>query len=120
MELLGLDIAEEVADAMGDDLLPATLYRRTHVDGSDPTDASSVTTVVLDARGFKDDYKEYQIDGKQIVQGDVKVCLLGATITGLIPPQSGDLVQIDGSTWTIIRVGTDPAKALYVCQSRGL
>ena len=125
-KLFGVDIAAIVDKAMSASLLPATL---THITpgtrGADSTAGTQPTETTHAARGIVDEYSRGEIastsdrtDGTMIVFGDKKILLIGDSISPTAEPESGDRIEIEGSTYSIIHVGRDPAKATYVCQSR--
>lgn len=62
-------------------------------------------------------YREYQIDGTTVVQGDVKAMIPAIAVT----PKAGDIL-VDGSTrYTIIDPGTvkpGPTEIMHVMQLR--
>lgn len=118
-KLFGVDIAAIVDKAMSAGLLPVTL---THITpgtrGADSTAGTQPTETTHAARGIVDDYSRGEIDGTMIVFGDKKILLIGDSISPTAEPESGDRIEIEGSTYSIIHVKRDPAKATYVCQSR--
>lgn len=47
---------------------------------------------------------------------DVKVMIVGTSIE--VEPLKGDTVTVGGRSWSLIRVDTDPARAMWTCQAR--
>ena len=106
---------------MGPGLLPATLVRSTPGTRTAAATGSGTnpTTTSHSARGVVGDYTDYQMDGTLVQRGDRWVLLLASTITGLAVPQPGDKVTIQGATYLVVRVKSDPANATYTAQVRG-
>jgi hypothetical protein len=119
--LFGVDIAAEINRGLGPGLLDATL---TVVTGAARTAGSltggtNPTTTSHTAKGFLDDYKDFQIDGTIVQRGDRMVVLLGASIDPAAVPTAGDRVTIEGESFNIVNVERDPAAATYTMQVRG-
>lgn len=71
------------------------------------------------ARGWLEAYDEKLVDGTTVLQGDVKISLLAATIASAQRPQTGDKITIEGTTYRVIAVpGRDPDAAVYKAQAR--
>lgn len=126
--LFGVDIAGEINKALGPGLLDATLTKvvaGTRTGGS-LTAGTNPTTTTHTAKGFIDEYSDFQRGGQTpgdedntlIQDGDRKVTLLGESIDPAAVPEAGDRVTIEGTEFRIIRVKRDPAGATYECQSR--
>lgn len=47
---------------------------------------------------------------------DVKMMIVGTSIE--VDPLKGDTVTVGGRSWSLIRVDTDPARAMWTCQAR--
>ena len=47
---------------------------------------------------------------------DVKLMIVGTSIA--TEPLKGDTVTLNGRSWALIRVDTDPARAMWTCQAR--
>ena len=47
---------------------------------------------------------------------DVKLMIVGTSIA--TEPLKGDTVTLKGRSWALIRVDTDPARAMWTCQAR--
>lgn len=118
-KLFGVDVAKEVAKGMASGLLPVTLTVVTPgTRGTPITAGTNPTRVGYPCRGLVEDYSEGQIDGEFVLQGDRRVMILGGTLPDGVVPKGGDEVTIQNRTYGIVRVGTDPANAVYSCQSR--
>ena len=121
-KLLEGGIAKQVYKAMkaAKMTLPATLIKVTPGTrtpgaisaGTNPTETSYA------CRGFVADYTAIEMQNTLIQRGDRKVVLLGASIASAQTPATDDKVTIDGATYRIITVNSDPAKATYTCQAR--
>ena len=119
-KLFGVDIAGLINKAMGGLLLPATLHsvtQGTRTPGS-LTGGPNPTETDHTCRGFVSGYKDHQIDGTIIRQGDRKVTLLGASIKPAAVPKPNDRVTIEEAAYTVIAVTRDPAAAIYELQAR--
>jgi hypothetical protein len=71
------------------------------------------------AKGWLDDFDNREIDGTIVVQGDRKIMLLGTSIASSKIPAPDDEVSIGGSKYRIRRVESDPANAVFICQTLG-
>lgn len=104
-------------------LLPLTLAHDTPTTRTIGDLASGLhpNTSTATARGFIDDYKVGQIDGTLIKVGDMKVLIIGDSISPALVPVPGDRITIEGRTRTIVKDGVtrDPDAATYTCQVRG-
>jgi hypothetical protein len=124
--LFGADIAGDLADAMGDDLMPITLVRKTRSALSDnPTGPGTTSTATHTARGFKESYRLSLVDGEAIKRGDIKVSILGDTIKPALAPNvepgPNDRITIGGRTYAVVALDSvDPDAAVYVVQCRGV
>lgn len=119
-KLFGTDIPALINKAMGKLLLPVILHsvtQGTRTAGSLTGGANPVETDHT-CRGFINDYRDHQIDGTIIRQGDRKVTVLGASIAPAAVPKPNDRVTVEGATYTVVAVKRDPAGATYEMQSR--
>lgn len=64
------------------------------------------TTTRYDGSGFRDTYKQSDIDGSRIKQGDVKLLISPVLLTGadMPKPVSQDNILFDGDTYTVQNV----------------
>lgn len=78
------------------------------------------TTQTFAATGLVTDYTAFELQGEQILVGDRKVLLFGASIEGGATPAPGDRIAIGGETLTIVTGGvtSDPVQAAWICQTR--
>lgn len=83
------------------------------------TAGTNPTTTSYAAKGWIDDFDNHEIDGTIVIVGDRKIMLLGASIAGGKTPSPDDQVIIAGSKYRVRRVMSDPANAVYVCQTLG-
>jgi hypothetical protein len=120
--LFGIDMAGVINEAMGADLLPATLTRPvpgTRASGSlSGGETVGATSAAYPCRGFCEDYTAREIDGTHVRIGDRKILLLGGSLPDAIDPQPGDTIAIEGTSWRVQRVERDPAAATFTCQGR--
>jgi hypothetical protein len=121
-DIFGVDLAGEIADAMGDGLLPGRLKHYTY--GSRTTgslsDGQAASFRRYNFRGIQTDYKTTEIDGTRVIRGDKRVLIIGGTLPSGIVPGPDDEVEIEGRTLRIVALERrDPAAATYVVQARG-
>jgi hypothetical protein len=121
--LFGIDMAGVINEAMGADLLPATLTRPvpgTRAGGSlSGGETVGATSTAYPCRGYCENYRTREIDGTLVRVGDRKIMLLGGSLPDAIDPQPGDLIAIEGATWRVVNgVERDPAAATFICQGR--
>ncbi len=118
MELFGVDIAEEIADAFEGDLLPAVLSSKTYGerDPNNPTGGIPSTSTDYPTEGIVTGYAERFIDGTTIREGDRRVTLLGKPLP--VEPSQGDRVTIESLSYDILSVNRDAAAATYICHCR--
>lgn len=120
-DIFQADIAGRIGRALGPKMLPATLIEVTPGQRSAGNLSGGRNPIETPhaARGFVDDYGDDQIDGTRIKKSDRIVTLFGATIENQKVPVADWKIQIEGSTYLIVRVKRDPAGATYECQARG-
>ena len=125
--LFGLDIAGIVSDAIAGagNLRPATLVKVTPgtrtvgslSTGTNPTQASYTTQGVFEPT-TKGDWNGSSWDMTRREVGTVT--LLGKPLTAAgVVPEAGDLVTIEGATYSISAVSRDPSAASYTCTVTG-
>lgn len=123
MGLLDGDLAQQIYEGFRGKLLTG-IIRQEAIPSSgaldsygDPIDAQDVDTAI---EGFSAAYNDAFRARAGIPEQDVKVCIFANSCPG-ITPSKDDKVRIDRagvSTWFQLRkVGIDPAKAMWVCQS---
>lgn len=121
-ELFGIDVSGLIHEAMSDGLVALTLthYSVGTRDSSDPTAGTNETSTSHSGKGFRESYRDSQVDGTLIEKGDRKISIIGDSITPTVVPAPGDEITIQGETLRIVEggVSTDPASAVYVCQTR--
>lgn len=113
-------IAKKIAKALGKQLFPVTLHSVTTgtrtpgglTGGTNPSQTDHT------CRGFVSDYKDHQVDGTIIRQGDRKVVILGDSISPVAVPKPNDKVTVESHVYVVIRVNRDPAGATYTLQAR--
>ena len=119
--LFGVDISGLIKKHLAPGLVDATLVKvtpGTRTPGS-LTGGTQPTTVSHPCKGFIDVLNRNRVDATLTEEGDVLIVLIGDTIDGGdTVPAPGDRISILGTTYGIVIVNTDPAKAVYSCQSR--
>jgi len=86
--------------------LELSLVRVTTGDYDPETGTTPVTTVQYDGSGFRENYKQSDIDGSRIKQGDVKFLISPVLLNAADMPQpvSQDKILFDGDTYTVQNV----------------
>ena len=85
---------------------------------------ATVVPTVYTTKGILLSYKDYNVDGTMVMQGDRKL-ILSTTATwspSAILPVPGDQVSVSGAIWNVINVNQialQGAKVSYVLQMRG-
>jgi len=122
-KLFGLDIDKLVFDGVKSaGGLPSVTFTKV-VQGARTAGASlsgpTETTTTHTGQGFFESLRKTTFDETVVEKGDKVVAILGASITPTAEPAPDDEVTIEGETLRIVAVETDPAKALWLCLSRG-
>lgn len=83
--------------------LELSLLRVTTGEYDPDTGTTTVTTVQYDGSGFRENYRQKDIDGSRIKQGDVKILVSPLLLDGTDTPQpiSQDKILFDGDTYTV-------------------
>lgn len=83
--------------------LALTLKRTTQGEYDPGTGGSTPTVEVFDGSGFRENYKQSDIDGTRIKQGDFKILISPVLLDGsnMPQPKSLDTIAFDGDTYTI-------------------
>ncbi|MCO7546170.1 hypothetical protein [Stutzerimonas nitrititolerans] len=86
--------------------LEMALIRTIEGDYDPVTGGTSTTTDQYDGSAFRDIYRQDDIDGTYIKQGDVKLLVSPAQLNGADMPEPGtqDRIQFDGGAYTIVSV----------------
>lgn len=86
--------------------LELSLLRVTTGEYDPDTGTTPVTTVQFDGSGFRENYRQQDIDGSRIKQGDVKILVSPLLLDGADIPQpiSQDKILFDGDTYTVQNV----------------
>lgn len=122
MSLLQGYLAQELYNGFRGKLLRATLWRAAPdvSAGLDDRGDPNLTTIFTWAcQGFVEDYSDIFRLRAEIPETDSKVNIFAKSLPAGIAPLKDDKVQMPaGQTWWQLRkVATDPATALWVCQS---
>jgi len=121
--LFGIDISGAVKRAMAGGLPRAKLLKASA--GARSASASTaglpITYRQFPCRGFEDSSEETRRQGTAVHQSGRLVLLIGDTLPRGIFPSPGDRIEILGETLEIVGdgVATDPARAVYICATRG-
>jgi hypothetical protein len=120
IKLFGIDIAKEVNDALGKEILPAVLHVRTFgARLAPPATGQAITTTTYACKGFIEDFDLRLMKGTLVEEGDRKAVILGGSLPDGIVPRTKDQVTIEGHQYNVIHVGRDPAGAVYTMVVRG-
>jgi len=120
-KLFGVNIGKIIKDAVGPGVLAATLIKKTPGtrNPADPTAGTNPTSTSYACRGFIDTQAVKNLDGTLVEDGTKKIVLIGDTISGgSVAPDTGDLITIENTTYSIDRIDRDPAAATYTCIAR--
>lgn len=124
MGILDGQLAQAVYDGFKGRLLKGTLRREVIGDSSgldELGDAVAPEPVSWGAQGFTDEYSDFFKAQAGIPTTDLKVCIFAKSLPAGVRPQKDDkvsLTQAGVTTWYQVRkVMTDPATALWTCQS---
>lgn len=131
--LFGADIAGAILGALGSQVLDAVLTRKTPgTRGPGAITAGQTvgeTTTSYPCKGFTDQWRRSNLGstaeryggrtGTLVEENDRKIVLLGASLPDDIDPQEGDVIQIEGQSFTIVgAIDRDPAGATFACRGR--
>jgi hypothetical protein len=83
--------------------LELTLMQTVHAEYNPATGGSASTVQSFDGSGFRENYKQSDIDGTRIKQGDFKILISPVLLDGsdMPQPKSLDTIAFDGETYTI-------------------
>ena len=114
-------LAKTIGKAMGALFYGCTVVRETP--GSieppfAPWNPAPPSTTLHGCKGMVDTYSLYERQNTLIQSGDVKILILAASLP--IAPTPEDKVTIRGVTYSILDVSTDPARAVWTLQGRGV
>jgi hypothetical protein len=86
--------------------LELTLTRTTQGEYDPATGGSTPTVQSFDGSGFRENYKQSDIDGTRIKQGDFKILISPVLLNGsdMPKPESQDRIMFDGDIYTIQNV----------------
>ncbi len=122
--LFGIDIAGFVADAIGPQLLDATLivYTSGARDPQNLTAGPQRSANQYTCKGFWEDYSSFLVTTRPengIEASDRKAVLIGDTIPAGVELKEGDQIEIEGFALSFLRwESRDPAGAVYVAHCR--
>lgn len=108
-------IAKQVAAGLKSVMLPAVLTRTTQ-GAYDPITDTFTDPVIASfpCRGMVERYSTYTESARALMPSHRKVVLLAATLG--TTPALNDKVTIQGETFTVQRIDTDPARATWELQ----
>lgn len=110
-------IRNEIGNAFGDTSLffsDATLQRPTGSGGGWTRDTGQ--SLGISCKAMVEAYSDHLRAVADIPDTDVKLMIIGTSIK--LTPRKGDVVTLGADSWALIRVDTDPARAIWTCQAR--
>ena len=110
------EIRSEIGNAFSDPALffsPSTLTCVTGSGGG--WNEPETTTVTHPCMAMVEAYSDHLRAVASIPGEDVKLMIVGTSIA--VVPLKGDTVTVGGRNWALIRVDTDPARAMWTCQA---
>jgi hypothetical protein len=114
------NLPQTIFAAFNGKLLNGTLWRYVIGESGNLTDQGDPiegTPTTWSMQGFVDDYDAAYRQRAGIPEGDAKVSVFGASLPSGIAPRRDDRINMQGQWWQVRKIATDPAQALYVCQS---
>ncbi len=117
--LFGINVAKLIADNFRGQLNVGTLTVITHGARTNSTSGRSQSPANSTFDGLLTNYKDEEVDGTLVEEGDRKVLIIAGTLNPVVIPKSKDRVTIEGVEFEIKRVMRDPAAATYTLQVRG-
>ena len=122
--LFGANISKIIANALGNQVLSATLRKFTTATPTDAASAANPTVTSTDyaCKGFIDSKNIENLPNTAVDSGMETIVLLGDTISnGTQKPETGDNIIIEGSTYVIGEdsiIDRDPDAATYTVRAR--
>lgn len=104
-------LAKQAAAALKSLMLPAVLTRITPGEYDPDSGTSADTEIAYPCRGMLETYSTYTQVARGLNATVRKVIILAATLP--VTPQLDDKVTIQGETFTVKRIDSDPAKATW-------
>lgn len=104
-----------VSAALSDVFRDATLTR-VSVSISDGMGGHAQTTATDTCKALVTEYTAWQRQALGIPANERKILILAATLTAA--PKPTDKLTIQGKTWSVVEVASDPANATYECRGR--
>lgn len=106
-----------ISGALSDVFRDATLTRITP-NVSDGRGGYTQTTTTDACKALVTEYTAWQKQALGIPANERKILILAATLNSGLAPKPADTVTIQGRTWSIVEVGSDPANATYECRGK--
>jgi hypothetical protein len=110
-------IPATIGAAFNDIFRDATLSRVTP--GTSDGMGGYAQTIITDAcKGLVTEYTAFQRQAAGIPSNERKVLVLASTLASGLAPKPGDRLLIQGRTWSVVDVSSDPANATYECRAK--
>jgi hypothetical protein len=120
--IFGIDLASEIAEAFDGELLTGTFVRQTfgaRTPGS-LSGGKASTPTEFTFQGFLETKDATYKSGTLIREAGSVISILGASISPVTVPKTGDVVTIEGATFTLLELlSRDPAAAVYSFSAKG-
>lgn len=110
------EIRATIGEVFSDTRLFFSAATLTRAAGSGGWNEGAVTTATYPCLAMVEAYSDQLRAVAGIPDTDVKLMIVDTSIT--VDPLKGDAVALSGRRWALIRVDTDPAKAMWTCQAR--
>ena len=118
---LNPDMARQIYDAAlsagAGFTLTLTVVREGAIDPNDRLAGRAKTETAHTGYGLVET-TERRIGGTIVPLDTAIVSIYGASLPAGVIPEVNDKVEIQGETYCIAQVGTDPAKAMYICNTQ--
>lgn len=110
------DIRAEIGSVFSDTGLFFSEATLTRVSGGGGWAEGNEAALTHPCKAMVEAYSDHLRAVADIPGTDVKLMIVGTSIA--VDPKMGDTVTIGARNWSIIRVDTDPARAMWTCQAR--
>ncbi|MCV2448462.1 hypothetical protein [Paracoccus sp. DMF] len=110
------EIRDKIGAVFSDTALFFSEATLTRANGAGGWKDDAGTTAIYPCRAMLESYSDHLRAVAGIPDTDVKVMIVGTSIS--VDPLKGDTVTLSGRRWAIIKVDTDPARAIWTCQAR--
>lgn len=110
------DIRAEIGAAFEDTDLFFSVATLTRPASGGGWNSGTGTPQSYDCKVLAEAYSDHLRAVAGIPDTDARLLIVGTSIE--VDPLKGDTVAVGGRSWSLIRVDTDPARAMWTCQAR--